>query len=103
MRDLNTRPRLSLPIPEGAFYAWVNIAETGMSAEEVCRIMLEEGGVAAIPGRGVWGSWQRVCAFLVCVIDRDASRGRGTHHKSLGRLAGHSRLAITHWRSGEPS
>ncbi len=37
--------------PEGAFYAWVNVDGTGLSAEEVCRIMLEEGGVAAIPGR----------------------------------------------------
>jgi aspartate/methionine/tyrosine aminotransferase len=36
--------------PEGAFYAWVNVSETGMSAEELCRIMLEEAGVAAIPG-----------------------------------------------------
>ena len=36
--------------PEGAFYAWVNIVDTGMAAEEVCRVMLEEAGVAAIPG-----------------------------------------------------
>jgi aspartate/methionine/tyrosine aminotransferase len=36
--------------PEGAFYAWVNIQDTGMSAEEICRLMLEEGGVAGIPG-----------------------------------------------------
>jgi aminotransferase len=28
----------------------VNIAGTGLSAEEVCRIMLEEAGVAAIAG-----------------------------------------------------
>jgi len=48
--DLNTVPGFRCQIPEGAFYAWVNIAETGMSAEEVCRIMLEEAGVAGIPG-----------------------------------------------------
>jgi aminotransferase len=28
----------------------VNISETGFSADELCRIMLEEAGVAAIPG-----------------------------------------------------
>jgi aspartate aminotransferase len=49
-RDLNRVPGFRCVPPEGAFYAWVNIADTGMSAEEVCRIMLEEGGVAAIPG-----------------------------------------------------
>jgi aspartate/methionine/tyrosine aminotransferase len=48
--DLNRVPGFrSLP-PEGAFYAWVNIEDTGLSAEEICRIMLEEGCVAAIPG-----------------------------------------------------
>lgn len=36
--------------PDGAFYAWANIEETGLSAEEVQRLLLEEAGVAAIAG-----------------------------------------------------
>jgi aspartate/methionine/tyrosine aminotransferase len=47
---LNRVPGFRCAPPEGAFYAWVNIVDTGMAAEEVCRVMLEEGGVAAIPG-----------------------------------------------------
>jgi aspartate aminotransferase len=50
VRDLNRVPGFRCLAPEGAFYAWVNISETGLSAEEVCRVMLEEAGVAAIPG-----------------------------------------------------
>ena len=50
VRELNHIPGFRCPHPDGAFYAWVNIAGTGLSAEEVCRIMLEEAGVAAIPG-----------------------------------------------------
>jgi len=50
IRDLNRVPGFRCAAPEGAFYAWVNIAETGRTAEELCRIMLEEAGVAAIPG-----------------------------------------------------
>jgi len=50
IRDLNRVPGFRCQPPEGAFYAWVNIADTGMTAEELCRIMLEEAGVAAIPG-----------------------------------------------------
>ena len=50
VRDLNRVPGFRCQAPEGAFYAWVNIVDTGMSAEELCRIMLEEAGVAAIPG-----------------------------------------------------
>lgn len=49
-RDLNQVPGFRCAPPEGAFYAWVNIVETGTTAEEVCRIMLDDAGVAAIPG-----------------------------------------------------
>jgi aspartate/methionine/tyrosine aminotransferase len=49
-RNLNQVPGFRCSPPEGAFYAWVNVADSGASAEEVCRIMLEEAGVAAIPG-----------------------------------------------------
>ena len=48
--DLNRVPGFRCSSPEGAFYAWVNITETGFSAEDLCRIMLEEAGVAAISG-----------------------------------------------------
>jgi aspartate aminotransferase len=50
VHELNQVPGFRCPHPDGAFYAWVNITGTGMTAEEVCRIMLEEAGVAAIPG-----------------------------------------------------
>lgn len=47
---LNRIPGFSCQAPGGAFYAWVNIEETGLSAEEVQTILLEEGGVAGIAG-----------------------------------------------------
>jgi aspartate/methionine/tyrosine aminotransferase len=50
VRDLNEVPGFRCEAPAGAFYAWVDIRGTGTSAEEVCRILLENGGVAAIPG-----------------------------------------------------
>jgi len=50
VRGLNGVPGFRCLAPEGAFYGWVNIQDTGMSAEEVCRLMLEEAGVAGIPG-----------------------------------------------------
>jgi aspartate aminotransferase len=50
IRDLNGVPGFRCSPPEGAFYAWVNVSDTGMSAEELCRILLEDAGVAAIPG-----------------------------------------------------
>jgi aspartate aminotransferase len=50
VRDLNTIPGFHCESPEGAFYAWVDIRGTGATAEEICRVMLEDAGVAAIPG-----------------------------------------------------
>ena len=48
--DLNNVPGFRCALPQGAFYAWVDIRGTGVSAEEVCHVMLEDAGVAAIPG-----------------------------------------------------
>jgi aspartate/methionine/tyrosine aminotransferase len=50
VRGLNAIPGFRCEAPEGAFYAWVEIRGTGASAEEICRVLLEDGGVAAIPG-----------------------------------------------------
>ncbi|HKD50139.1 MAG TPA: pyridoxal phosphate-dependent aminotransferase [Candidatus Acidoferrum sp.] len=47
---LNRIPGFRCQAPQGAFYAWVNIEETGLSAEQVQAILLEEGGVAGIAG-----------------------------------------------------
>jgi len=47
---LNRIPGFRCQSPDGAFYAWVNIEETGMPAEEVQRVLLEEAGVAGIAG-----------------------------------------------------
>ena len=48
--ELNRVPGFRCLPPDGAFYAWVDITGTGTSAEELCRILLEDAGVAAIPG-----------------------------------------------------
>jgi aspartate aminotransferase len=50
VEKLNRIPGFRCQLPDGAFYAWVNIEETGMPAEEVQRVLLEEAGVAGIAG-----------------------------------------------------
>jgi aspartate aminotransferase len=63
VQELNHVPGFRCRAPEGAFYAWVNIEETAASAEEVCRIMLEEAGVAAIPGAAFGPSGKNFVRF----------------------------------------
>src|SRR6201981_945845 len=47
---LNKIPGFRCQSPDGAFYAWVNVEDTGASAEEIQKILLEQAGVAAIAG-----------------------------------------------------
>jgi aspartate aminotransferase len=47
---LNRIPGFCCQIPDGSFYAWVNVEDTGLAAEEVARLLLEEAGVAGIAG-----------------------------------------------------
>ena len=50
VRALGRIPGFRCQAPEGAFYAWVNIRDTGLPAEELQRILLEVAGVAVIAG-----------------------------------------------------
>jgi aspartate aminotransferase len=63
VRDLNRVPGFRCVAPEGAFYAWVEITGTGMAAEGLCRILLEEAGVAAISGAAFGPSGKEFIRF----------------------------------------
>ncbi len=45
-----TEMGLEYPAPEGAFYAFARIAPFGMSAEAFCTRMIQQAGVATVPG-----------------------------------------------------
>src|ERR1700693_6180329 len=63
IQDLNEVPGFRSEHPQGAFYAWVDIRGTGASAEEVCRILLDDAGVAAIPGAAFGPSGEHFVRF----------------------------------------
>jgi len=50
IKGLNEIKGLSCHAPEGTFYAFVNIKETGMTAEELSMYLLEECKVVTVPG-----------------------------------------------------
>jgi aspartate aminotransferase len=60
---LNAIPGFRCQMPEGAFYAWVNIEDTGLPAEEVARVLLEEAGVAGIAGAAFGPGGQNYLRF----------------------------------------
>jgi len=60
---LNRIPGFRCQPPDGAFYAWVNIEETGLSAEEMQKLLLEEAGVAGIAGAAFGTSGKNFLRF----------------------------------------
>lgn len=50
VEELNTLPGFSCITPKGAFYAFPNIAKTGMKAKPFATKLLEDAGVATIGG-----------------------------------------------------
>ena len=52
VHGMNTIPGFSCQMPEGAFYVWPNISETGMTSQEMADHLLYEAGVACLPGNG---------------------------------------------------
>jgi len=66
---LNGIPGFRCQTPGGAFYAWVNIEETGLAAEDVAKLLLEEAGVAGIAGRRL------VQAERIIYDSRSSARG----------------------------
>jgi aspartate/methionine/tyrosine aminotransferase len=60
---LNRIPGFRCQSPEGAFYAWVNVADTGLPAKEVARLLLEEAGVAGIAGAAFGSEGQDYLRF----------------------------------------
>ena len=53
---LNAIPGVSCALPDGAFYAFPNISETGVPASLLAERLLSEAGVASLAGTA-FGSW----------------------------------------------
>lgn len=48
--EINRLPKLSCRMPEGAFYAWIDISQTGESSHDFCERLLKEQHVALVSG-----------------------------------------------------
>ena len=74
--------------PDGAFYAWVNIENTGLSAEEVQKLLLEEAGVAGIAGAAFGPGGKKYLRFSLV-------SARNLLEEALERI---QRVSV-HWRA----
>ena len=84
VEGLNRLPGVSCTYPEGAFYAFPNIRQTGWKAKPLANALLDEAGVALIGGPGFRHSGRRLSAPFLRQLDREHPQGAGPH----GRLPG---------------
>ena len=64
VNGLNSINGLSCIMPGGAFYVFVNIKKTGMTSNQFCEFILDDAGVAMLPGTsfGQFGEgFVRIC------------------------------------------
>lgn len=50
LERVRSLPRLNCPTPNGAFYVFIDISQTGLKSRDFCQKLLETQKVAAIPG-----------------------------------------------------
>lgn len=86
--QLNRVPGFRCQSSDGAFYAWVNIGDTGMPAEEVQRLLLEEAGVAGIAGAAFGAEGKNYLRFSLV-------SARNLLEEALDRI---QRVSL-HWRA----
>src|SRR3989442_1276394 len=81
-------PGFRCQAPDGAFYAWVNIEDTGLSAEELQKLLLEEAGVAGIAGAAFGAGGKNYLRFSLV-------SARNLLEEALERM---QRVSV-HWRA----
>ncbi len=89
---LNQVPGFRCQAPNGAFYAWVNIEDTGLSADELQKLLLEQAGVAGIAGVAFGPGGKNYLRFSLV-------SARNLLEEALERL---QRVSV-HWRAAVSS
>lgn len=73
IEEINQIPNLSCRIPQGTFYAFVNIQETGMTSLDFAMALLEQEHVAVVPGI-TYGKDGDHYIRIACTISEDLIR-----------------------------
>ncbi len=82
---LQTLPGISCVPPEGAFYVFANIKNTGMTSQEFSAMMLEEAGVALLPGTNFGESAEGYVRLCYGVSVENIREGINRMHQVLER------------------
>ena len=77
---------LRYPMPEGAFYVFVDISRFGLNSEEFCTRMIREGKLAVVPG-SCFGA-EGYIRLSYCYSDEELQRGLDRLEAFISMLEG---------------
>ncbi|MGE3911223.1 MAG: pyridoxal phosphate-dependent aminotransferase [Chloroflexota bacterium] len=83
---LRTIKGVTCPEPRGAFYAFPSIKETGRTSAELCELLLEEAGIAVVPGGSFGDAGDGHIRFSYAASDDDLREGIARMGKVLGTV-----------------
>ena len=75
---------LTFPVPEGAFYVFVDIRKFGLNSDEFCTRLIQEGHLAAVPG-SCFGT-EGYLRLSYCYDDEELKRGMDRLEDFIGHL-----------------
>ena len=82
--ELNKLPGVTCTMPEGGFYGWADIRETGKDSESFAEQLLTEHHVAVVPG-AAFGNQGEGFLRITCVkSDKELEKGVERLKKALG-------------------
>lgn len=84
---LNALPGVRCQVPQGAFYVFPNIKACGLPSEELANLLLDQAGVALLPGTafGTCGEGYLRLSYAASIGDIEQALGR--MHRVFERLA----------------
>ena len=75
---------VTCPEPRGAFYAFPSIKGTGRTSAELCELLLEEAGIAVVPGNAFGDAGDGHIRFSYAASDDDLREGVARMTEVLG-------------------
>ena len=85
-QGINGTGRLRCAKPRGAFYAFVNIRDTGLSSEEFAQGLLKEKHVGVVPGSGFGMSGEGYIRISYATSAEDIHEGLRRIREFVDRL-----------------
>ena len=83
-KGLNDLKGVECSLPGGAFYAFPNVKETGMSGAEFCKKAMHEAGVAIVPGTAFGQTCNDYVRFSFAASEDNISQALENIKKMLG-------------------